>query len=217
MQSRLIQREPVTLMSYLTKLKATFTVVYTTGVFTSSGHGLANGDVVLLSNSGGALPAGSDNTTKYYVNVIDANTFYLYTDSQFKTVLALTGNGTGTNSFNLQCKVINIVDFVNIEVDIETANSINVASIKCQISNEKSCPNFATAQSNTNVWKYAQMKLIDTGASVNGSTGITDLNTGTDAYRTYETNTNGFEWLCFQIGTVTAGTINIKVRGYGNI
>lgn len=214
MQNRLLSREPVTLMSYLTKIKATVTVVSATDIWTSSANGLTNGDIVLLSNSGGALPDGASATTRYYVKTIDADTFYLYTDSEFRTLLNVTDTGSGTNSFNLQCRAMNVADYMHVEVDIETANSFN-GVIKCAISNEKTCPNFSAAASTTNPWKYAQMKFLDTAGTVNGSTGITDI-TGTDVYRTYEINTNGQEWIFFPI-TWTAGTLNIKIRGYGNI
>lgn len=85
----------------------TVTVANATEIWTATAHGFQSGHAVRLSNSGGALPSGSDSTTTYYVGVIDANTFYLY-DTAANAIaggatgrLALDGDGTGTHSIRL--------------------------------------------------------------------------------------------------------------------
>lgn len=75
-----------------------FTAESAANLITSAGHGLINGDLIALSNSGGALPA-----------VLVANLYYFVisaTTDTFKVSLTLGGsevnftdNGTGTNSF----------------------------------------------------------------------------------------------------------------------
>ena len=72
---------------------------------TATAHGFETGDgPYLLTNSGGALPAGLDGTTKYYLNVVDANTLRFYTSEQAALdgaaagLVDITGNGTGTHS-----------------------------------------------------------------------------------------------------------------------
>jgi hypothetical protein len=79
-----------------------FTVDYTTDIFTKSTHGMYTGDILQVSNSGGALPGGLSASTDYFVIKIDANTFYLATsflNAQTGTVINITNNGSGTNSY----------------------------------------------------------------------------------------------------------------------
>ncbi len=54
-----------------------FTVVAATDVFTSAGHGYSTGDAKIVYTTN-TLPTGLVSGTVYYVNRIDANTFYLY-------------------------------------------------------------------------------------------------------------------------------------------
>lgn len=85
-----------------TPVAGTFTVVYTTGIFTQTAHGYTLGLVGQASNSGGALPAGLSTSTNYYVIPITANTYYLassYANAVAGTAITLTGNGTGTQTF----------------------------------------------------------------------------------------------------------------------
>jgi len=207
------------LMSYLTKIKATFTLVFGTGIFTSAAHGLNTGDVVLLSNSGGALPAGLTNTTRYYVQVIDVNTFYLYTDSYFTTLAPATGNGTGTNSFNLKCKVFDCTEFKSVGVAIFSANNANL-TLKCQGTIMDSVGqtyeglrcDFYKAQSPTNRWSYFGLVDLDTKSHINGATGLTPA--GTDIAAHYEVDVNTMKQLCFEIPTFTAGNLEIQVTPF---
>jgi len=82
----------------------TVTVVNATDIWTATGHGFTDGEAVKLSNSGGALPAGSSASAVYYVEVIDANTFYLHTsytgaiNKLTSDLLNVTDGGTGTQT-----------------------------------------------------------------------------------------------------------------------
>lgn len=85
----------------------TVTVANATDIWTLTAHGFVTGERVRLTNSGGALPANASATTDYYVSVIDADTFKLYT-SQANAVAAgatglldVSGDGTGTQSIRL--------------------------------------------------------------------------------------------------------------------
>jgi hypothetical protein len=71
---------------------------------TDATHGLATGDgPFILSNSGGALPAGLSDTELYWVSVVDANTLQLHTNKYDAVVgvgvVDITGTGTGTHSY----------------------------------------------------------------------------------------------------------------------
>lgn len=55
----------------------TFTSVFGTDVITCAGHGLSNGDIVQLTNTGGALPAPLAASTDYVVRDVTTNTLKL--------------------------------------------------------------------------------------------------------------------------------------------
>jgi hypothetical protein len=82
----------------------TVTVANATEIWTSVAHGFVTGQVVRLTNAGGALPAGSAANTSYYVRKIDADTFYLYTSiagalaGGATDMLLVSGDGTGTQT-----------------------------------------------------------------------------------------------------------------------
>lgn len=76
-----------------------FTAANATNLFTSAGHGLANGTVVLVSNSGGALPTGLSAYTPYYVINRTTNDFQLSTTPGGSAV-DITTDGTGTHKFH---------------------------------------------------------------------------------------------------------------------
>lgn len=212
MQNRILT--PLVVLMAEQVIKGTVTVVAATDIWTSTANGLVTGDVVMLSNSGGALPTGASATAKYFVKVIDADTFYLYTDSNLTTLLNVSTNGTGTNSFNLQVRMMNVADYENIQLDIDTSGSANF-TLEVRGSNENVCPNFAAAQSTTNIWKLLQIKNLSTGASVNGATGIAP--TGTDINTSYEINVSGIRWIGLTFSAWSAGKARIGATGYGNI
>ncbi len=89
----------------------TVTVANATDIWTATGHGFTTGEAVRLSNSGGGLPANSSATTTYYVSVIDANTFKLYTSranaiaAGATGLLDVSGDGTGTQTIRLYDEV----------------------------------------------------------------------------------------------------------------
>jgi len=160
------------------------------------------------------LPAGSDNTTLYYVKTIDINTFYLYIDTSLKFILDVSDDGSGTNSFNLQCRAMNVQDYMNIQIDVDTKDSCAI-TLKCQGSNEDICPNFSGAQSTANIWKYINMVELSAETDIAGATGI--VASGTDIHKSYEINTTGLSWVSFEVSGYSAGEAQLKAKGYSNI
>jgi hypothetical protein len=213
MQNRLVGGS-INILRLATVIKGTFTIVFGTRVCTSVANGLVTGDVVKLSNSGGALPAGLASTTKYFVKTINADTFYLYMDSSFVTPAPATGNGTGTNSFNLVIRTIHVADYQHLELGIDTANNAAI-TLKAVGSNAELAPDFTAAQTAANEFKYLALINLDDRTSLAGSTGI--ALTGTDVHKSYEINTNGITWLSFEISGWSAGNVDLSIRGYGNI
>jgi hypothetical protein len=71
--------------------------------------------------------------------------------------------------------------------------------------------NFSGVASSTNRWDYVQVKTLDTGATVNGVTGITY--TGTDDYQLFEVNTNYLKNVAFEVATTTTGSVSVYLTG----
>lgn len=79
----------------------TFTANSGTDFLTASTHGLDNGDIIYLTNSGGALPTGLSTDLKYFVINKTTNTFQVALTSGGPAVDFST-NGSGTQSFHEQ-------------------------------------------------------------------------------------------------------------------
>jgi len=80
-----------------------FTTVFATDVVTATTHGLTTGDGPFVLTSTTTLPAGlSLDPARYWVNVIDANTFKFCATRKNaieNIPVDLTDDGTGTHSF----------------------------------------------------------------------------------------------------------------------
>lgn len=72
----------------------TASAVAATDIWTKTAHGLFTGDLVQLEADGSATNAGGTSlSANYHVRRIDADTFYLYTDSTLKTRLDVSSDG----------------------------------------------------------------------------------------------------------------------------
>lgn len=87
------------MITYTKKKSQSFTNVAATDVITSAAHGLKNGDIVQVSNTGGALPTGLSASTNYYVIDATTDTFKL-SATYFGASVDMTDTGSGTHSFN---------------------------------------------------------------------------------------------------------------------
>lgn len=76
----------------------TFTADDSTDVITANGHGLVDGNKVMVSNSGGGLPGGLTTNTVYYVISSTTNTFQL-SATEGGSAINMSSAGTGTHSF----------------------------------------------------------------------------------------------------------------------
>ncbi len=77
----------------------TFNVDAGTDIITAAAHGLNDDDIIVLTNSGGALPAGLAVDTKYFVITSTTNTFQVSL-TEGGSAVDITGTGTGTHSFH---------------------------------------------------------------------------------------------------------------------
>jgi len=85
----------------------TCTADASTDTITATAHGLSNNDVVLFTNSGGALPGGLSTNTIYYVISAATDTFQVST-SLGGGAVDITDAGTGTHYFHTQFKNVDM-------------------------------------------------------------------------------------------------------------
>ncbi len=82
----------------------TFTATNATETFTAVAHGLQTGDgPFVVSNSGGALPAGLVAGTQYWIIKVDNDNFKLaasFAEAGAGTAVAITTDGTGTHTLS---------------------------------------------------------------------------------------------------------------------
>lgn len=81
-----------------------FTSNFSTDILTSNTHGKSDGEIITLSNSGGALPANLGTGTKYFIISATTDTFQVSLTSGGSAV-DFSDNGSGTHYFHSQMKV----------------------------------------------------------------------------------------------------------------
>jgi microcystin-dependent protein len=116
-----------TRFGYNAATAVTFTVDVATDKLLAAGHNLQNNTVVMLDNSGGALPAELGTNTKYYVVNADVNDFELAT-TQGGAAIDLTDAGTGTHSAYLEFAVPDLRGRVPAGLDSMGGVSANVVT-----------------------------------------------------------------------------------------
>lgn len=96
----------------------TFTAEADDDFITCNSHGIQEGDQIVVSNSGGALPTGLSASTRYWPKNITANRFQVaaYPDGP---EINLTTDGTGTNTFY-------IVGSVQMDFDAAQVDTVGV-------------------------------------------------------------------------------------------
>ncbi len=92
-----VMTSPVYGSTFTTLSFATDDIITMTG--SGSTAGMMRGDLIRVSNSGGALPAGMAAATTYYVREILSTTTFTVSASDNGAVLAITGAGTGTHTW----------------------------------------------------------------------------------------------------------------------
>ena len=188
-------------------------------VVTKTAHGLVTGDRVVISGH-------TTNVTVnglYDVVKVTNDTFTL---KDIDTGAAINGAGGGAGSGGIMCTapaVIFCEDFINVMLYVATAGTstfnFKVVGSQGRLLSDVGTrgtdrPNFAGTQNDTNPYTNVQIIDLDTGAAVNGATGI--ALTGTDINKQYEINTNGMKYITVIPDTWTQGSITIKAKAYNN-
>jgi hypothetical protein len=127
-------------------------------------------------------------------------------DFKAYTILdAKAATGIGNN--------IDVSDFRHLVVSFSTASSGNL-TVKFCGSIEETCPNFAAAQSVTNMYDFLECVDLQSGSAVAGDTGLAV--TGTDDNRLVEINTDGMKWFNARVTARSAGSVTCKILAFRN-
>jgi hypothetical protein len=97
----------------------TFTAEADDDYLTCNGHGVKEGDQIIVANSGGALPTGLAAATRYFARDVHANVFRVATISAANQYVNITTDGTGTNTFY----VVGSVQFDFASTNVDTAGN----------------------------------------------------------------------------------------------
>ena len=106
-----------------------------------------------------------------------------------------------------------VEDWEHVLIILSSQASANF-TVKFQGSHSTTCPDFSAAQTATNEWDYIQVKDYQNNAAIDGDTGVAFA--GTDDVRLFEFNTNGLKWVTATVTARSAGSCNVKFKGYSN-
>lgn len=207
-----ITTNPIKILDAIGIKTANFTATAATDLLTSNAHGLKNGDMVVLTTTT-TLPAPLATSTVYYVRNATTNTFQLAsTADKSATVIDITDTGTGTHTFTMHDigKDVNVIDFRNVILAIDTDGGGDAAmTVKIQGSISDTCPDFSAAQSVDNQWDYIEAIDLQDGSSIGGDTGF--VVAGADDHVQYEVNVNLIKWINCIISGWSEGEVTVRV------
>lgn len=193
-------------------VSAEFTAAAVTGVITSNAHGLSNGDVVTLANSGGALPAGFTASTYYYVIDSAINTFKIsLTPAGAAVVPSDTGSGTHSFYKEVNGRILNVSDYKSVEAIIFADGTPNL-TLKCVGSITDECPLFMNPVSASNLYGTVAMIDLQDASAIYGDTGVV-FSGSTLCFRT-SINVDALKYLTFKTLDFKAGSVTVKVKGF---
>jgi len=183
-------------------------------VITATSHGLATGDLVQIYGHTTNVAANGI----YKVTKVNANS---YSIQNFNTGANIAGSGAGAGSGGVMVKAPKILlttDWANVELSVVTSGSFNgtfkiAGSLGIPVTTasgkySEDTPNFGATVSASNPYTFLQIVNLDTGATVDGATGVTSA--GTDIANTYEVNINAVKYLTLIFTAWTAGTVTVK-------
>lgn len=183
-------------------------------VVTATAHGLSTGDRVLIYGHTTNVAANGI----FKVVVVTSSTFQL--KDEF-TGASVAGSGAGAGSSGLLVKappVQLLSDFKNAILQISTSGTATVTlkvagstglNPAAQASPRWDFPNIGATVGPSNPYSFIQIINLDTGAAINGATGV--VVSGTDINTEYEVNINAIKYLTVFPVTWSAGVISVKL------
>jgi hypothetical protein len=110
---------------------------------------------------------------------------------------------------------LTVQDFSNCVFSYATDGGWDAAlTVKFQGSISETAPNFAAAQSVTNMWDYIEVIDLNTGSAIDWDTWVAVATA--DDYRLFEANINGLKWMNAVVTARTAWEITIKAKLFDN-
>ncbi len=152
----------------------TFTTTHATDTINATGHGLSNGQIILLDTSASDLPNGLNTNTIYYVINQAANSFQVSTGSG-GSAITFSDDGTGTHSYYTQFRVPDLR--ARFPLGYAASAPTKVFTFSSRSSNTITVTSDVLTNSTTNE--------LQTGQKVNfvsSGTTITGLTSGVDYY-----------------------------------
>lgn len=208
-------KQEITLFNAVTPIAVTSSTDATPIVVTATAHGLVTGDRVLIyGHTTNVAANGIRKVTK-----LTADTFSL--QGEF-TGTNVAGSGAGAGSGGLLAPappVVLISDFRNVILQVGTtgtatttlkvAGSLGKPYPSSDTGPRYDVPDMSATVTPTNPYGFIQIIDLDTGAALNGATGI--VVTGTDINKIYEVNINAIKYLTVYPITWSAGAITVKL------
>lgn len=143
----------------------------TSDTITSNGHGLSNGDVLILTTTN-TLPAGLSTGTPYYVISATTNTFELSTSAGGSAV-DITSTGTGTHYWHQPTATVTLREHGSgsnlFSKSLTAADLVNSSTVTNIFEGEQSSPGFtddrqyavtATVIENGNTWTTIHNRVV---------------------------------------------------------
>lgn len=184
-------------------------------VVRATAHGFTTGDKVMIYGHTTNVAANGI----FKVTVLDANRFSL----QHRLSGAnIAGSGAGAGGaagiviiapkvvplFEFKTAVLNFITSGTATLTVKLAGSIGRLAADADEWGDD--PNFGATVSKSNPYNFIQVINLDTGASVNGATGIAAA--GIDLNNNYEVNTNFMKYFTLIPTAWTQGAITAKVH-----
>lgn len=207
-------KQEVTIFDAVTPVAVTSSTDATPIVVTATAHGFTTGDRVLIFGHTTNLAANGI----FKVIVVTANTFQLV-DELTGASIAGSGGGAGSSGVAVKAPVVlytegfrNIILMVSTSgtatTTLKVAGSLGKPASQATTSPRYDFPNFAATISPANPYTYLQAINLDTGAAVNGVTGL--VASGADLENQYEVNVNALKYLTVFPASWTQGAITVK-------
>ena len=207
-------QDPTVFFLSTSVIDVAFTAAATDIITTGSAHGWVVGNKIQVTTSGTDLPAGLATSTDYFVIEVLSTTTIKISAVPGGTSVDITDAGTGTHTAHLKSRVMDVEDFRHVNLSWHSANSANLTT-KVQGSNQIDV-DFEAAVSATNRWDYVQVINKEDGSTIDGDTGIAPTVAGTDDNFEFAVNVDAFKWICIDVSSWTAGTLQLEGTPYND-
>lgn len=205
-------RQTYTIWNNVTPVAVTSSTDATPIVVTATAHGFVTGNQVMIYGHTTNIAANG----MFSVTRLTANTFSL---QQINGGANVVGSGAGSGSGGICViapKVPLVSDFRNAILQFGTTGTATLtvkvagsAGIIGATGITPASPNFGATVSPTNPYTFLQVINLDTGATVNGATGIAAA--AADINNTYEINVNAMDYITLIPSAWTQGAITAKL------